>query len=128
MAIEKDVPIEVCPISNQVLGLVNDLRNHPAAVLIQEGFPVVISSDDPGTWESVGLSYDYYEAFMGLASRTMDLRLLKKLVFSSIRYSAMEPSQKTVCQGKVQARWDEYMKTVAQKMMSKKKKVDGSIV
>jgi adenosine deaminase len=66
------------------LGLVKDLRNHPVAPLIQEGFPIVISADDPGLWDAKGLSYDYYSAFMAMASKSMNLKLLKKLVQGSI--------------------------------------------
>ncbi len=62
-----------------------DLRNHPASALIQESFPMVISSDDPATWRASGLSHDFYQAFMGLAARDMDLRLLKRLVFDSMK-------------------------------------------
>lgn len=40
---EKDIAIEVSPISNQVLHLVQDLRNHPAAFYISENVPIVVS-------------------------------------------------------------------------------------
>lgn len=40
---EKDIAIEISPISNQVLHLVQDLRNHPAAFYISENVPIVVS-------------------------------------------------------------------------------------
>lgn len=40
---EKDIAIEISPISNQVLHLVQDLRNHPAAFYISENIPIVVS-------------------------------------------------------------------------------------
>ena len=85
--------------------MVDDLRNHPAATLIQEGFPLVISSDDPDLWGAFGLSYDYYETFMGLAGLNMDLKLLKKLVLNSLGYSKSPPK----CKEKFENKWKIYM-------------------
>ena len=81
------------------------MRNHPAAALIQEGFPLVISSDDPDLWGASGLSYDYYEAFMGLAGSNMDLRLLKKLSLNSLNYGKSSPK----CLKKFEDKWNIYM-------------------
>lgn len=43
MVKERKIGIEVNPLSNQVLKLVDDLRNHPCAVLMSDDYPVVIS-------------------------------------------------------------------------------------
>ena len=51
LAIDRNITLEVCPISNQVLKLVEDIRNHPIVELIQDGdFPLVIAPDDPGLY------------------------------------------------------------------------------
>lgn len=91
---KRNIAVEICPISNQVLKLVNDLRNHPGSQLIAEGLPVVVCNDDPSFWGSKGLSYDWYVAFMGLASREADLKFLKQLANNSLTYSAMPADEK----------------------------------
>jgi adenosine deaminase CECR1 len=87
---ERDIAIEVCPISNQVLGYVADLRNHPAVLYINSGLPVVICPDDPSIWKCT-FSHDFYAAFMAWG---LDLKCLKKLAMNSIIYSGMNPEEK----------------------------------
>ena len=98
---ERGVAIEVCPISNQVLGYVPDLRSHPAVAYINAGIPVVLAPDDPGLTRH-RFSDDFYEAFMAWE---LDLRELKQLALSSLEHSAMDPQEKRQALAAWQARW-----------------------
>lgn len=86
---KRNIAIEISPIANQVMGLVWDLRNHPATFLIAENFPIVITADYSGIWNSKGLSYDFYYAFMALAPAEADLRFLKQLALNSIKFDKL---------------------------------------
>ncbi|KYN30163.1 Adenosine deaminase CECR1 [Trachymyrmex cornetzi] len=110
---QSNIAVEVCPISNQVLGLVEDMRNHPAANLFAKGSPVVVSSDDPGFWGAKGLTYDFYEAFMGIMSANSDLRSLKQLAMNSLIYSSMDDQEKKKAMSRWQVKWDSFVSKLA---------------
>lgn len=103
--LNRTIGLEVNVVSNEVLDLVQDVRNHPLATFLAEGMPVVISSDDPGAWEAEPISHDFYIAFQGVASRLADLRLLKTLAINSLRYSALEENNKNQAINRFHNKW-----------------------
>jgi adenosine deaminase CECR1 len=102
---ERSIAIEVCPISNQVLGYVADLRNHPAVHYINSGLPVVICPDDPALWKST-FSHDFYVAFMAWG---LDLKCLKQLAMNSLIYSAMDSKEKEIALEFWRGKWAKFI-------------------
>jgi adenosine deaminase CECR1 len=108
--IERDIALEVNVISNVVLKLVDDMRNHPLASFLAQGLPVVLSSDDPGIWEAEPMSHDFYVTFVGVASRHADLKLLKKLALNSLYHSTFKDKDKIVFEFEI--RWTKFIDSI----------------
>ncbi|XP_065362192.1 adenosine deaminase 2 [Calliphora vicina] len=108
----RDIAVEVSPISNQVLHLVLDLRNHPGSFFISQNIPIVICNDDPGFWNAKALSYDFYYAIMSLAPNNAGLKTLKQLVWNSIKYSMLQPGEKQRAYALLQIKWDHFIDDV----------------
>ncbi|XP_011299068.1 adenosine deaminase CECR1 [Fopius arisanus] len=106
---EKNIPVEVCPISNQVLGLVSNLRNHQAAILFALDIPVVISNDDPGLWGAKGLSDDFYMTLMSILPMNANLYSLKKIARNSIIYSTLSENEKAAALDSYEKRWQQFL-------------------
>ncbi|GFR76254.1 adenosine deaminase CECR1 [Elysia marginata] len=115
---ERGIAVEVNPISNQVLGLVEDLRNHAMVPLLADDFPLVISSDDPATWEALPLTHDFFVAFMDLSSQDMGLGFLKQLAINSIRYSALSKNEKESLMSMWQIKWDKFVEDAVDQFSS----------
>lgn len=88
---QQGICIEVCPLSNQILGYVRDLRNHPAAQYIREGIPCTLSPDDPGIFDYNGVSPDFWAAYLAW---DLDLRDVKWLIQNSLKYSTLPEAEK----------------------------------
>ena len=94
------------------MGLINDLRNHPAIHLVLGGYPIVVASDDVASWGAQGLSDDFYELFMAMSARNSDLKLLKTLAQNSWKYSALNPERKQKCQNIWERKWQSFLQDI----------------
>ena len=106
---KKNIPTEACPISNQVLKLVSDSQNHPAAVLMATGYTMVISSDDPAVFGAKGLPYDFYKGFIGIGEMEAALRTLKQLAVNSIKFSTLLDIDKKAAMKTWEERGDKFV-------------------
>ncbi len=75
--------LEICPISNQLLHYYRDIRNHSAYELMKNGICCVIANDDPLILGNAGLSYDYWEAYVGME---LPLEAVKASVYIAFLY------------------------------------------
>ncbi|MEM6767413.1 MAG: hypothetical protein AAF655_20910 [Bacteroidota bacterium] len=112
---DRDVCVEICPISNQVLGYIRDLRNHPGYLYIQLGIPVSISSDDPSIFQYKGVSPDYWAVYLAW---NLDLSTVKKLCQNSLLYSSLSEERKLQSLAAWERKWDVFVKTSIQDLQS----------
>ena len=105
---EKNIALEVCPISNLRLGYVHDLRLHPALVYLKEGLPVTICSDDGLFMTPEPLTDDFYSAIM---CWDLSLKDIKTLCRRSIEVGALSQSETDALIAAWERDWDEFVKS-----------------
>lgn len=104
---KQDICIEICPISNQVLGYSKDLRIHPAVGYLKQGIPCVIGSDDPLLYKTTGLTHDFWEVIMAW---NLTLSDIKQLCLNSILYSSLDNDEKKQMLASWEKSWNLFVK------------------
>lgn len=105
--IEEKIALEVCLISNQLLGYISDLRDHPAKDYLKHGIPVVLAPDDPLMFSTAGSTYDFYAAVIAW---NLGLSELKQICLNSIEYSGGTDEERTELKALWQKSWDDFIK------------------
>lgn len=105
---DKDICLEVCPISNQILGYCDDLRKHPAKNYFSEGIPIVLCSDDATYQENSTLSDDFFAA---IVSWDLNIDQVKTLTKNSIKYSFLSKNLKQQKLRDLQMDWSSFTKS-----------------
>ena len=113
MVKEKDICVEISPLSNQILGYVRDLRNHPAATYLRRGINCSISSDDPLIFDYEGLTYDYWSVYLAW---NLDLASLKNLSKNGIVYSTLDADKKKKALQVWEERWEEFVRKALEEL------------
>ena len=103
---EGGICLEVCPISNQVLEYVEDLRGHPATEYLKRGVPISICSDDPAYQEHATLTDDFFSA---IVCWDLGLAEIKQLCLNSITCSGMDDLQREELMQSWQKQWDTFL-------------------
>lgn len=106
MYAEKGIPLEICPVSNQVLGYVPDLRDHPAVPLMRSGVRISINPDDPAMFGYTGVTFDFIVAVLAW---DLSLSDVKRLIMNSIEDAAMTDPEKDELMNLWQTEWDEFI-------------------
>jgi len=104
------IPLEICPVSNQILGYVSDLRNHPAVPLMRTGVRISINPDDPAMFGYTGVTFDYVAATLAW---DLSLSEVKGLIINSIEDAAMTDAEEAELMRSWQAEWDMFISEAA---------------
>lgn len=107
--IEKDICLEVCPISNRTLHYIEDLRLHPGLEYMKRGLPVVLASDDPSYQARTPLVDDFFAAIL-----CWDLGVgeIKQLILNSINYSKLTAFEIDLLKNTFEKEWDRFVESM----------------
>lgn len=107
---ERGIALEVCPISNEILRLTSSMPMHPLPIMLNNGVPVALSSDDPSVFGNMGLTYDYFQVLV--ASEVTGLSTLGALARDSIEFSSMDLEQKDRARAAWETAWKEFLEYI----------------
>ncbi|KAF2809052.1 Metallo-dependent hydrolase [Mytilinidion resinicola] len=88
---KKDICIELCPISNELLHLCRNVKEHPYPQLLAAGIPCTVNSDNPSLFSN-SMSHEFYQVMVG--TPTMNIYGWRQLAEWSLEYSCLSAADK----------------------------------
>jgi adenosine deaminase len=99
---ERQIPLEMCVISNVKTGVCKSVETHPIKQYLQHGLVVTVNSDDP-TMFNTSISLEYSELVQKLGFTASDL---KRLSMNGIDASFMSDGDKKLMKAQFEKEWD----------------------
>ncbi|KAF2736078.1 Metallo-dependent hydrolase [Polyplosphaeria fusca] len=82
--------IELCPISNELLHLCRNVKEHPYPQLLAAGIPCTVNSDNPSLFSN-SMSHEFYQIMVG--SPAISIHSWKQLALWSLEYSCLSKAE-----------------------------------
>ena len=120
----RGICVELCPISNELLHLCRNIKEHPFPEFLAAGIPCTINSDNPSlfrcvlsilatlyavgilTQNSNSMPHEFYQIIVG--APTMTLYSWKQLARWSIEYSYLSAEQQEQAYAILDKSWNEF--------------------
>ncbi|KAJ4169282.1 hypothetical protein NW754_001394 [Fusarium falciforme] len=124
---DEGVCLELCPISNEILGLAGRISQHAMYPLLASNVHCTLSSDN-GTLFRSSLSHDFYQVLVGKSD--MSLSGCRQLILWSIEHACLEAEEYGYIRDEwerqwaafldwiIKAYWDQYMSSANMRLPS----------
>ncbi|KAI5370281.1 Putative adenosine deaminase domain, adenosine/adenine deaminase, metal-dependent hydrolase [Septoria linicola] len=114
---EQNICLELCPVSNEVLGLCSNIREHRFPELLAAGLHCTLNADNPGlfrgpTLDSKSLSYEFYQVLVG--DPRMSIHGWKQLAVWSIEHSCLNDEEVLQLRATFDNEWEEFCQWVVE--------------
>ncbi|KAF3909439.1 hypothetical protein AA313_de0202459 [Arthrobotrys entomopaga] len=121
----RNICLEVCPISNEVLRLASSILSHPLPAFMANGVAVALANDDPGILGqgATGMSHDFYQVLQ--AFDNVGLEGVGDLVETSVMFAAFEGEEVGVvkeggfrekCLNELRQEWEGFCKWIVEEV------------
>ncbi|KAF2466065.1 Metallo-dependent hydrolase [Lindgomyces ingoldianus] len=109
---EPGICIELCPISNELLHLCRNIKEHPYPELLAAGIPCTINSDNPSLFSN-SMSHEFYQIMVGAPA--ISIHSWKQLARWSLEYSCLSEEQKKEAYKIFEKDWEKFCEGVVDK-------------
>ncbi|KAL7919055.1 hypothetical protein ACQKWADRAFT_213843 [Trichoderma austrokoningii] len=119
----KGICLELCPISNEILGLTPRVNGHTMYQLLANNVHCTVNSDNGALFRST-LSHDFYQVMVG--KKSMGLHGWKQLAMWSLEHACLDDEEKQVIMGHWEALWEKFLTNVIN-WDEKERKMAGAV-
>ncbi|KAK1246362.1 hypothetical protein MKX08_000164 [Trichoderma sp. CBMAI-0020] len=105
----KGICLELCPISNEILGLTPRVNGHTMYQLLANNVHCTVNSDNGALFRST-LSHDFYQVMVG--KKSMGLYGWKQLIMWSIEHACLDDDERKEIMDHWEVLWREFLMKV----------------